>query len=454
MDIADNILQHNVNFVQWESRMQKVRKKKGEEVKKQVYALYSQTCTLELAIEKLKEMLEPLVTHIHTHLCSVLDIESVITVEDYQMNITLEYCENPTPLAYSTNKVSFALYPICVEFVSTDNELRKGAIAFLSADTQHDHQQVGKFEQRMFEIIREQLGRPINYWARMSDGCFGQFKSRHCVADLMHASKTYNLKQVGFHYFASHEGKNTSDTIGSIVKSALKRGMFKQPETEVRTDVKVVEIIHAEVKERTKKFDLFIIEKLDKFGRTPDDERDALEITGIQRVHSLVARDGTLYIEELSCTKCTVNSVCTDCLLKPGATEEHIAKGVGTGEEDIEEDLVQDEDESDAESSEDEDDVQDECVNAGDIVWAKNGRFWYPAQVCSPNDIPEHVLKKLSKNLQEKAYVKWWGEDNWSVVSDSKVEPQGRNKQDELRANRSAQIAKSYHSALSEVIDI
>ena len=165
----------------------------------------------------------------------------------------------------------------------------------------------------MFEIIREKLGRPIHYWARMSDGCSGQFKSRHCVADLMQASSTYDLKQVKFHYFASHEGKNTSDTIGSIVKSALKRGMLKQPEAEIRTDVKVEEIMHTEVKEQTKKFDFFVIEKFDKFGRIPEDERDALQITGIQRVHSLVARDGTLYIEELSCQKCTVNSVCSDC---------------------------------------------------------------------------------------------------------------------------------------------
>ena len=59
----------------------------------------------------------------------------------------------------------------------------------------------------------------------MSDGCSGQFKSRHCVADLMNSCSKFELTQVGFHYYASHEGKNTSDTIGSIVKSVLKRGL-------------------------------------------------------------------------------------------------------------------------------------------------------------------------------------------------------------------------------------
>ena len=38
-----------------------------------------------------------------------LDKQSIITVEDYQMNIELEFSENPTPLAYSTNKATLTL---------------------------------------------------------------------------------------------------------------------------------------------------------------------------------------------------------------------------------------------------------------------------------------------------------------------------------------------------------
>ena len=123
------------------------------------------------------------------------------------MNIELEFCENLTSLAYSSNKVTFALYPICIESVSPKGDLKKGAISFISTDKQHDHQQVGKFEQRMFEIIRSQLGRQVNHWTCMSDGCGAQFKSRHCVADLMKTCRTYDLKPAAFHYFASHEGK-------------------------------------------------------------------------------------------------------------------------------------------------------------------------------------------------------------------------------------------------------
>ena len=71
------------------------------------------------------------------------------------------------------------------------------------------------------------------------------------MADLIDAPSKHNLQQAAFHYFASHEGKNTSDTIGSIVKSALKRGMFKKEEEEIREADVTVDITRSEMKEKT-----------------------------------------------------------------------------------------------------------------------------------------------------------------------------------------------------------
>ena len=47
-----------------------------------------------------------------------------------------------------------------------------------------------------------------------------------------------------------------------------------------------------------------------------------------------------------------------------------------------------------------------------------------------------------------------WGEDNFSVITESNAETLARNKVDEHSATRSPQIAKAYHSALYEVIDL
>ena len=75
-----------------------------------------------------------------------------------------------------------------------------------------------------FEIIREKLGRPIVSWKRFSDGCDGRFRSRYTVTDFMKACARFDLKQASFDYFEANEGKNVSDTIGSIVKCAYVRG--------------------------------------------------------------------------------------------------------------------------------------------------------------------------------------------------------------------------------------
>ena len=83
----------------------------------------------------------------------------------------------------------------------------------------------------------------------MSDGCSGQFKSRHCVVELMNSCSKLEFIQVGFHCYASHEGKKTSDTIGSIVKSALETDMFKHPAIKSHSDDAVSNIIRSQVKE-------------------------------------------------------------------------------------------------------------------------------------------------------------------------------------------------------------
>ena len=50
-------------------------------------------------------------------------------------------------------------------------------------------------------------------------------------------------------------------TIGSIVKSELKRGIFKHLEIEIHSDDAAIDIIRSEVKERTKQLDFFLFLK-------------------------------------------------------------------------------------------------------------------------------------------------------------------------------------------------
>ena len=106
------------------------------------------------------------------------------------------YRENPTSLAYSTNKKTVALYPICVEYLNEHGQLCKGAIVFLSEDKKHDHQQVEQFKIRAFQIVCELLKRPFKHWKRFSDGCTGQFRSGFVVTrmfDMKEELNSYNF---------------------------------------------------------------------------------------------------------------------------------------------------------------------------------------------------------------------------------------------------------------------
>ena len=105
--------------------------------------------------------------------------------------------------------------PICVEYLE-DDIMKKSAVSFISSDSKHDHEQIQKFEQRLFEIIHEKVCLGIKNWARFSNSYSTQFKLQYCVADLSYDIGLLNITQASFHYSkSSNESKNSSESIGS-----------------------------------------------------------------------------------------------------------------------------------------------------------------------------------------------------------------------------------------------
>ena len=219
-----------------------------------------------------------------------LTIDSLITIEDYQRNIEVEYIETPTSMAYSSNKLSVAVYPICMEFKTTeDGPVHKGAITFISDDKIHGHQQVKAFENRMFEMVRNDFGLNVTHWQRWSDGCRAQFKSKFVNSDLLKAKESCQLENASFSYFEAHEGKNTSDTIGSIVKCAFLKGIAKENRG-IGKASDIVELVARNTKTETKKFDFFVVEEFLSMERIEEHDRPNFEIKGIAKVHQLYVR--------------------------------------------------------------------------------------------------------------------------------------------------------------------
>ena len=230
-------------------------------------------------------------------------MNTFISIEDYQMNVTVVYSENPTSMAYSSNKHTVAMYPICIEYLN-DGVLTKGAITFISDDKDHCHQQVQKFEERMMEILREKLNRPLTNWVRYSDGCKGQFKSGYCVADLFKATEKFNIKNATFNFFESHEGKSTSDTIGSIVKCAFIRATFKSEQGITDID-DILGLINSEIKPSTKKFNFFIAEKFGQFPKETSNSHNFCKVPGIMGLHSFKLCGDEISLLGLTCTECS-----------------------------------------------------------------------------------------------------------------------------------------------------
>ena len=106
-----------------------------------------------------------------------------------------------------------------------------------------------------------QLNQKICYWTCISDGCSGEFKSRHCAADLVNSWSKFELHKL-VSAIMYHMKVKAIVTIGSIVKSELKRGIFKHPEIEIHSDDAAIDIIRSEVKERTKQLDFFFVSKI------------------------------------------------------------------------------------------------------------------------------------------------------------------------------------------------
>ena len=455
-------MKEEVNFSQWASKKQKVIIK-GSSTEKYVFSLYTEKTSLKEAIQRLREMSSSLALHIftaakqweaHSVLRSNLDIDSIISIEDYQKNLEAIYSENPTSMAYSGNKVTVALYPICVEYLGTDGILKKAAIAFLTDDKVHDHQQARDFEGRMFEIIREKLQRPILNWKRLTDGCDGQFRSGFTLADLMKACERFQLQRASFDFFEAHEGKNVSDTIGSIVKCAFVRAMHKN-EQGVHNASDIVDVIRSELKEETKKFEFFVVEEFRKTDRIKG--RDKCSVQGIMKLHSMVTNGSDVILRQWTCTKCTVASVCEECR----ESSNIVSLGnviLGTEDdsilaENIELQDSEDEGQTDNEEEEDSDvPEEDDDISPGDVVWGLCGRIWYPAKVCSLLDLPEDMQNSF-RNSQQKLILKWYGENNFSLVRASKVEQLAENKVDAQRASRSAKMQILYNTALEDLLD-
>ena len=464
VDIPDVMKQKEIRFSLWESRKVLVTKRdKDNNVvsrNKRVFSLYPFTETLENAVQRLKKMLPNLKRHIstahrqwqaHDVLRNNMDLSTIITIEDYQMNLEVKYRESPTSMAYSSNKKTIAIYPLCVEYLDEEGLLCKGGIVFLSEDKNHDYQQVEAFEERAFEIFREKIRPNIKNWKRFSDGCGSQFWSRFVAADMVKMRTKLSLENISYDRFEADEGKSLSDTLGSLTKCSYNRAIIKYDEG-VSTLSDIVNLIQSEMKSSTKKFNFLVIEE---FGDTMrETDRAAVPVPNISKLHSLKIFKKDLIGKVWTCSECTVQNICADCQ-SGDSTVLEMESDDGNVESSEETENFYDEsddgqtDQSSSDESSGSDSEDEHLIHPGDIVWALHGRNWYPARICTLAEIPINLKKRFQNNTSTKFIAWWYGDELYSLVT--KVEKLGMTQLDGKRAARSSDMQKLYNAALADL---
>ena len=167
-----------VVFTQW---------KKGPSgraaIKLTINSLFQVSMSISHAMEALEEQAAVLKRHIFVaynqwrakklaeeNLCC----DTLMLVEDYQQNLTVELAETTTSTVFGANVVNIAEFPAVV-FYRQDEAfpVQKACITFFSDDLSHDHQQVQTFERRIVEIVQLRTGLVFKQLIRFSDGCRG-----------------------------------------------------------------------------------------------------------------------------------------------------------------------------------------------------------------------------------------------------------------------------------------
>jgi hypothetical protein len=138
----------DLEFIQWRKDVSARTTKKGE--KKEVFALFKVTMKIEDAVEYLQELTPALKLHIYTAYNQwrakklaeeSLKVDTILIVDDYQMNLTVELAETTTSTVFGSNNILIAIFPVVVMFRREETDpVEKATITFFSDDISHDHQ--------------------------------------------------------------------------------------------------------------------------------------------------------------------------------------------------------------------------------------------------------------------------------------------------------------------------
>ena len=153
-------------------------------------------------------------------------LDNIICVHDFSENYTCRSQDEIQSQYFDANKVSIhvsilyrhASLPVDgKESTEEKPELIKEHIFVLSDDNTQDYHFVHHSQKLIFDYITKELNLQIKKVHEFTDGCAGQYKSRHTFGDLSCSLADFGF-QVDRHFFETSHAKGEQDAAGANIK--------------------------------------------------------------------------------------------------------------------------------------------------------------------------------------------------------------------------------------------
>ena len=186
---------------------------------------------------------------------------------------------------------------------------------------------------------------------------------------------------------------------------------------------------------------------------------------GIQKKHHFTKTVGGVIIaRDLSCLDCIkMGGICEKCekienVFDPKEASEQVMIEEDLAEvNDDDENMVEDDVDTSICGDQEEDDhidsesEEDDSIAPGTVVWARL-RSWYPAVICSSDEIPDKMKRLFLDHPSHNIFVKRFEPFNdFRIVKIKNLDQLGENRTDKSRAARSENINTAYCQALAKL---
>lgn len=235
---ADLLRYHSNEVVTWTAweyvTKKRLDKRTGEEVDKKYQEIVSHSNTLVDLIDILLSSIKPFALHIFRAKWQWHQLKNIqnnlpqghaLMIADFSENINVEFSEET--IASHVSSRSITLLVVVIYRHSSDSTPENPKVLFeniniLSNSMTHDSHLVHKGMELVMNYCKNRFPeQDLTDLHRYTDGCAGQFRSRHCLRDVSYCAEDFGIAMT-CNFGETSEFKNITDGLGGVVKRCLK----------------------------------------------------------------------------------------------------------------------------------------------------------------------------------------------------------------------------------------